>query len=400
MIEHPKDIRIEEYDYPLREPQIAKYPLHERDQSKLLFYNQGRITQHQFTDAPDLLPGDSLLVFNETKVVQARLIFQKPTSARIEIFVLEPYDKEVQEAFQSYGQGDWKCFVGNAKKWKEGELILSGENYFIKAHLKHQAGNAFIIHFEWNTDQSFSQILNKAGEIPLPPYLKRKAEPDDRSRYQTVYARHDGSVAAPTAGLHFTKPILQKLEAKGINTARVTLHVGAGTFKPVTERTIGEHEMHTEKIVVGNQTLQELKNPGRKIIAVGTTSVRTLESIYWYGVKLMNDPSAEFIVPQWLPYDQGGLKLPSKEQALEALMHKLEQEQSTFLRGETRLIIAPGYTYKIVSAMFTNFHLPKSTLLLLVAAYLGSDWRKVYDYALDNNFRFLSYGDSCLFIKE
>ena len=398
-MQHPKNIRIEDYDYPLKESLIAKYPLKQRDHSKLLFYNHGKISQHQFSEAPGLLPADSLLVFNETRVVQARLLFQKATGARIEIFVLKPHNQDIQEAFQNYGGGEWECFVGNAKKWKEGKLTLTGDDFELKATRKEQIGNAYIIHFEWDKDKTFAQILEKAGEIPLPPYIKREPEKSDRTRYQTVYARNNGSVAAPTAGLHFTQDTLKRLERKNIQKTGVTLHVGAGTFKPVSENTIGEHEMHTEQIVVSKNTLKQLRDENQRIVAVGTTSVRTLESLYWYAVKLMENSSATFTIEQWYPYDNKLQHLPTKTEALNLLINKLENEQEENLRGETQLIIAPGYDYKIVDAMFTNFHLPKSTLLLLVAAYLGNDWRHVYDYALANNFRLLSYGDSCLLIK-
>jgi len=398
-MQHPKNIRIKDYDYPLKETLIAKYPLKYRDQSKLLFYNYGKISEHKFSDVPELLPKNSLLVFNETKVVQARLLFNKPTGARIEIFVLEPNNKDIQEAFQSYGEGEWKCFVGNAKKWKEDSLTLKGEDFALQATLKEQSGNSFIIHFKWDQDKPFSQILEKAGEIPLPPYLKREAEPSDRSRYQTVYARQNGSVAAPTAGLHFTEETLKRLNEKNVQSTKGTLHVGAGTFKPVSEKTIGEHEMHTEQIVVERKTIEQLLIDERMIIAVGTTSVRTLESIYWYGVKLSEDFSAAFSIDQWFPYDYKSQTLPSKKAALHNILNKLDREHKEYIRGETQIIIAPGYNYKVVDAMFTNFHLPKSTLLLLVSAYLGDDWQKVYHYALENDFRFLSYGDSCLFIK-
>ena len=399
MTRHPHQIRIEDYDYPLEETLIAKYPLEQRDQSRLLFYRKGTITEHKFYEAPELLPSNSMLVFNETKVVQARLLFKKPTGARIEIFVLEPNNKDIHEAFQSYGEGEWRCFVGNAKKWKEGTLTLQGEDFELQATQKEQSGNSFLIRFKWDRDKPFSQILEKAGEIPLPPYLKREAQPSDRSRYQTVYARQNGSVAAPTAGLHFTEKTLNRLNEKNIQSTKVTLHVGAGTFKPVSEKTIGEHEMHTEQIVVGRKTIEQLLLDERMIVAVGTTSVRTLESLYWYGVKLSEDSSAAFSINQWFPYESITKTLPSKKAALLNILDKLDREQKEYIRGETQVIIAPGYNYKLVDAMFTNFHMPKSTLLLLVAAYLGEDWRKVYHYALENNFRFLSYGDSCLFIK-
>lgn len=399
-MQHPKNIRISDYDYPLDKSAIAKYPLERRDQSGLLYYHAGQISRHHFHESPELLPADSTLVFNETKVVQARLLFQKPTGAQIEIFVLEPHKQDIQQAFQSYGEGEWKCFVGNAKKWKDGDLTLEGKDYRLRATQIERKGNAFVIRFRWDASRTFAEILEKAGKTPLPPYISRDAEPSDRSRYQTVYARHDGSVAAPTAGLHFTDEILNQIRRKGITTEKVTLHVGAGTFKPVSEETIGKHQMHTEKVIVSKQTIHNLLEQNRRIIAVGTTSVRTLESLYWYSVKLIKQGAeANFSINQWFPYDNADYQLPSRKKALKILLDKMEREQSDYIKGETQLIIAPGYEYQIVDAMFTNFHMPRSTLLLLVAAYLGEDWRKVYDYALNHNFRFLSYGDSCLFIK-
>lgn len=395
---HPRDIAIEEFNYPLPDEKIAKYPLANRDASKLLHYHGGNIENTVFKQVPEIIPSDSLLIFNETKVVQARLQFKKTSGAHIEVFILEPYNTDIQSAFQSSEGSMWKCFVGNAKKWKDQNIFLEiNDHITLEAQKIKQEGNTFIVSLSWNSEDTFSNILLKAGEIPLPPYLKREAEPDDRKRYQTVFARLDGSVAAPTAGLHFTNEILFQLQQKNIPTAKVTLHVGAGTFKPVDSEAIGDHEMHNEQIVVKTDTLIHLaKHAHKRFTPIGTTSVRTLESIYWYGVMLLEKgDQAVFDIPQWFPYENHNAI--SKEQSLQAVIAKLQQNNQSQLTGQTRLMIAPGYKYHMVDAMFTNFHQPKSTLLLLVSAFLGEDWKKIYDYALAHNFRFLSYGDSCYF---
>lgn len=398
-------IQIEEYNYNLPDDRIAKFPLANRDQSKLLYIKNGLVSERKFVEIPDLLPKNSLLVFNETKVIRARLLFRKKTGAMIEIFCLEPVkpSNDFQLAFQETSPVVWKCLVGNAKRWKSGELEMElereGKPVLMKAKMVEKLSDAFLIRFSWVPDDLvFTEIIEQSGLVPLPPYLNREAEETDKTRYQTVYAKFDGSVAAPTAGLHFTNHLLKEIEAKGIEEGKVTLHVGAGTFKPVIADAIADHEMHTEKIVVSLNTLKQLlykiKDP---VIPVGTTSMRTLESLFWLGLKL-NMGDEELAVEQWDPYH---LTIPdgfNSVKALTELVDHLEKNRLEELKAETRLMIAPGYEFKLCSGIVTNFHQPKSTLLLLVSALIGKDWRKAYDFALENNFRFLSYGDSCLFL--
>ncbi len=396
----PKQISIDQFDYPLPEEKIAKYPLKRRDESKLLLYKHGQITSHLFMEVPDLLPDDTLFIFNETKVVHARLNFRKETGASIEIFILEPYDADVQSAFGSTGPVRWKCLVGNAKKWKSEPLYLKLENgVTLKAENEGREHDAYIIKLSSNSAKPFSELLSLAGEVPLPPYLKRKAIDSDKKRYQTVFARNDGSVAAPTAGLHFTEDLLRQVKQKSILSAKVTLHVGAGTFKPVIEKEAGKHRMHAERMVIPKKSVLQLHDHAEKrFTPVGTTSIRTLESLYWFGVKIeIQGSDAEFDIPQWFPYENQSTI--SRKKALANVIDLLNKKQVEQLTGKTRLMIAPGYQYRMADAMFTNFHQPKSTLLLLVSAFLGSDWEKVYHYALKNGFRFLSYGDSCYFLK-
>ncbi|MEA3503816.1 MAG: S-adenosylmethionine:tRNA ribosyltransferase-isomerase [Bacteroidota bacterium] len=397
---NPRSIQIEGFNYNLPDSKIAKYPLDHRDQAKLLYYKNGDISEKKFIDIENFLPKDSLIIYNETKVVQARMLFRKPTGALIEIFILEPYMQDIQTGFQSRKAGLWKCFIGNAKKWKQGKLSMKIENTILYVEKDKQEGNSYIVKFSWDSDNTFSELLEQAGTIPLPPYLNREAEDSDKKRYQTVFAKNDGSVAAPTAGLHFTDEIIKNLEKKGFNNAKVTLHVGAGTFKPVDTDTIGEHEMHTEQIIIEKAEIKKLLDKKySKRIAVGTTSVRTLESLYWFGAKLLlHKEEQNFEIFQWDPYTLDSDNI-STNKSLEAVISYMEKNKINLLTGKTQLLIAPGYKYRVVDAMFTNFHQPKSTLLLLVAAYLGDDWKKIYDFALENNFRFLSYGDSCLFIK-
>ncbi len=399
-------IRIEDYNYPLPEERIAKYPLAQRDSSKLLFLKGNHIEEKRFAELPGLLPENTLLLFNETRVIQARLLFQKSTGARIEIFCLEPVSpvNDFQLAFQQQPPVVWKCLVGNARRWKSGRLetVLQLKNREVRLHaeIRKRIEDAFLIAFSWEPgDVSFADILESSGLTPLPPYLHREAEETDKTRYQTVYARLNGSVAAPTAGLHFTKSILQQLEEKGIDKDKLILHVGAGTFKPVSSETIGDHVMHNEQIRVSLTTLKHLLAARQKfVIPVGTTSVRSLESLYWMGLRLHLGLKNPFSVLQWDPYR---LETPdgfSPQQALETLIAYLEQEKLSELKGETRLMIVPGYPFRFVRGLITNFHQPKSTLLLLVSALIGNRWKKAYDFALKHHFRFLSYGDSCLFL--
>lgn len=399
-------IRIEDYNYPLPDKQIAKFPLEQRDQSRLLFMNKGEITEKKFFDIPDLLPNNCLLLFNETKVIQARLMFQKPTGAKIEIFCLEPIEpvNDFQLAMLQKSPVIWKCLIGGAKKMGKAKissvLKINGQEITLFAEKKEKQNDAFLVEFSWTPDNiHFSEILETSGLTPLPPYLHREAEASDKERYQTVYARLDGSVAAPTAGLHFTENIFALLRQKGIDTDKLVLHVGAGTFKPVSSDTIDTHEMHTEKIRVSFQTLKHLLTASEKaIIPVGTTSMRSLESLFWMAINYYHGKEDYTQVEQWDPYQ---VEIPenfNSIKALKLLISALEKENKDMLEGETRMIIVPGYEFRFAKGLVTNFHQPKSTLLLLVAALIGEKWKDAYDYALKNRFRFLSYGDSCLFL--
>lgn len=399
------DIQIEDYNYNLPDERIAKYPLDKRDTSKLLISRDGEIGEDTFCNLAGYLPDNSLMVFNNTKVIQARLHFRKSTGAQIEIFCLEPHlPNDYQVNFQQTHTCSWICLVGNLKKWKEGELIkeidINGEKVEIRAKRIQSHGDSHIIQFEWDKPVSFSEILDVAGELPIPPYLNRDTEEKDKQTYQTVYSKIDGSVAAPTAGLHFTPEVFDSLKNKGIKTAEITLHVGAGTFKPVKSEQIADHVMHAEFISVRKEIIAQLLNHNGKIIAVGTTSVRTLESLYYIGQMLESDSHADNLkVLQWQPYEDGA-KITVK-QALTNIISYLDKNKLSSLIAETQIMIAPGYTYRIVDGIVTNFHQPKSTLLLLVSAFVGgANWKKIYQYALENNFRFLSYGDSSLLLKE
>lgn len=406
-MKHPGYINIEDYNYDLPSNRIAKFPLSQRDESKLLIYKNGDLNQAVFKDIDQLLPSNSLLFFNDTKVIQARLHFFKESGAKIEIFCLEPMQptSEIQLAFEQKSPVVWKCFIGNAKKWKEGSLkkIIKFENDEIEFFAKRigMEGEAHLVEFSWvPISYNFSQLLESAGLVPLPPYLNREAEKEDKDRYQTIYAQHNGSVAAPTAGLHFTDDVFRKLDKKNIKTDEVILHVGAGTFKPVSADKINDHEMHTEKIIIRKSSIENLiRKRNKKIIAVGTTTVRTLESVYWFGVKLMVDKSPVFNIQQWDPYQEKYQLNKSVIEILEAVLDFMNKNELEELKGATQLMIAPGYSFNIVDILITNFHQPKSTLLLLVSAFMGSDWKQAYQYASDHDFRFLSYGDSCLFFK-
>ncbi len=399
------EIKIEDYNYPLSDERIAKYPLKQRDYSKLLYLENGNLSEKKFKEIPELLPKDSLLLFNETKVIQARLKFQKETGAKIEIFCLEPVEpvNDFQLAFQQTSPVVWKCMVGNAKRWKTGKLKsifnFHGKEICLEAEIKERLTDSWLINFEWdNPEIKFHEIIEQNGLTPLPPYLNREAEESDKDRYQTVYANFDGSVAAPTAGLHFTKNILEEIKQKGIKTAKLTLHVGAGTFKPVSAEKIADHEMHTERVIVSKETLLKIKNNLHKnIIPVGTTSMRTLESLFWMALKLKRGNNS-MSVDQWDPYQ---LEVPTEFNSLAALnilFKFLEEKGVESIIGETRLMIAPGYKFRFATGLITNFHQPKSTLLLLVSALIGKKWEEAYDFAMKNDFRFLSYGDSCLFL--
>lgn len=397
---HPKQIRIEDYTYQLPEEKIAAFPKSDRDSSKLLVYKNGRISENIYRNIDEYLHSGSLLVFNNTKVVQARLFFKKETGAQIEVFCLESAEqKDTATAFSQTGKVLWKCLLGGASKWKDGKLSLKVNNISIEIENKGKEGAVFLIEFSWQPAHlSFAEILHVAGKMPLPPYIKRKAEILDECTYQTIYSKEEGSVAAPTAGLHFTETIFRKLDAKNIQKLFVTLHVGAGTFKPVKSEFIADHEMHAEWIDVSLETIDRIRLQNTSIVAVGTTSMRTLESLYWMGLKSFYNPDISFQelqIKQWEVYELEGSSI-SVNEALTALISYLEKRKLSSIIIPTQIIIAPGYNYKIAKTLITNFHQPNSTLLLLVAALIGEDWTKVYKYALENDFRFLSYGDGCL----
>ena len=428
----PKHIQIKDYNYPLPEERIAKFPLAQRDKSKLLVYRHGDISQDTFCHLPEYLPKGALMIFNNTRVVRARLHFRKstapysdgqrigtrepsqhdamgiasggtstkPQGALIEIFILEPaLPVEYQENFLSRGRCSWYCLVGNLKKWKTGSLHqqiqIGEETVTLSATRGETHGTSHQIDFTWDTDHTWAEILEATGELPIPPYLNRKTEQSDLTTYQTVYSKVKGSVAAPTAGLHFTPEVLAELDSHGIEREEVTLHVGAGTFKPVKSEEIGDHDMHTEHIAVNRTTIERLIAHEGSAIAVGTTSVRTLESLYYMGLLAMQGKE-DLHVEQWMPYAEHAEALPDTCQALQALLKYMDERALDILHSSTQIIIAPGYKFHIVKMMVTNFHQPQSTLLLLVSAFVQGNWRSIYDYALENDFRFLSYGDSSL----
>jgi S-adenosylmethionine:tRNA ribosyltransferase-isomerase len=395
------EIHIEDYAYPLEESRIAKYPLPERDSSKLLHYKSGNVSEYVFRDLPSLLPDNSMMVFNDTKVVPARLHFAKPTGANIEIFCLEPVKPaEYNTAFAATDSSTWKCVIGNAKKWKGDVLELINpldsreiSDLSMTAVLEDRDGQTGLVRFEWKGGFPFSRVLEICGTIPIPPYLNRESEALDVERYQTLYARIRGSVAAPTAGLHFTQAVLDRIREKGIRTETVCLHVGAGTFLPVKGSLVSRHSMHREPFVVSKALLEALRDGNRSVTAVGTTSVRTLESLYYAGVSCLEKGVPED-VEQWAPYTR---EYPySTREALDAIVRYLDANGFESLSLGTRIIIVPGFRFRIVNRLVTNFHQPESTLILLVSAFVGGDWRTIYDYALSHGFRFLSYGDSSL----
>jgi S-adenosylmethionine:tRNA ribosyltransferase-isomerase len=403
---HPEKIFIKDFTYVLPEERIAKYPLFVRDQSKLLIYKNGKIEEDIYYNLDTSIPSDSLLVFNNTKVVKARLTFKKSTESIIELFCLEPTEgySDITTAMMQKEKVLWKCLVGGAKKWKDEPLLKMIKKDSIEIELTakkiKRLTDDFLIELSWNDSSlSFAEVLHYAGFVPLPPYLNREAEETDKERYQTIYAKYEGSVAAPTAGLHFTENLFQKLDKKNIYRNFVTLHVGAGTFKPVKTETIAEHEMHSEFFEVKKEFIEDLlQHLDKKIIAVGTTSLRTIESLYWLGVKIIFQPEVsqhDLDLQQWEVYDIDANSI-STQQALQALLQWMNKNETEILITKTQIIIVPGYELKVANALITNFHQPQSTLLLLVAAIVGTDWRKIYDYALENNFRFLSYGDGSL----
>lgn len=420
-----KHIKISDYNYDLPDERIAKFPIAQRDHSKLLVYKHGEVSDDVFHHLPTYLPQGALMIFNNTKVIQARLHFRKETGALIEVFLMEPAEPTDYELmFQTTGHCSWLCMIGNLKKWKEGNLMrdfeIKGHKLTLSATMRRGdalgseaqemvakgGGTNYWVDFDWDNEKvSFAEILEAVGELPIPPYLNRKTEESDKTTYQTVYSKIKGSVAAPTAGLHFTDAVLKDLDAHGIDREEVTLHVGAGTFKPVKSLEIEGHQMHTEYIVVHRRSLEKLIKHECRVIAVGTTSVRTIESLYYMGVHLLKHPEAneeDLHVKQWDPYElseDGNLVDGiTPMQAIQAIIDYLDRNGLEALHSSTQIIIAPGYQYKIVKMLVTNFHQPQSTLLLLVSAFLKGDWRKVYDYALSHDFRFLSYGDSSLLI--
>ena len=404
-MEDTKHIKISDYNYPLPDERIAKFPLKERDSSKLLVYSHGEIEERVFTSLPEYIEPGSLMIFNNTKVIQARLHFRKETGALIEIFCLEPIKpNDYVLNFQQTEHSAWLCMVGNLKKWKEGplhkEMTVKGKPLTLTATRGECHGTSHRIDFSWdNSEVTFADILEVFGELPIPPYLNRETQESDKETYQTVYSKIKGSVAAPTAGLHFTERVLDTLRNKGVDLEEVTLHVGAGTFRPVKSEEIAGHDMHTEYISVNRQTIEKLLKHGGETTAVGTTSVRTIESLYYIGVILESRPEAsqeELHVKQWMPYENETNITPI--QALQNILDYMERNHLDALHTSTQIIIAPGYEYKIVKRIVTNFHQPQSTLLLLVSAFVKGDWRKIYDYALAHDFRFLSYGDSSLLI--
>lgn len=402
-----QEINIEEYDYPLPDERIAKHPLVKRDACRLLVrQSDGTISDHIFSELDTLLPENSMLVYNNTRVINARLRFRKGydgSGAQIEIFCLEPaVPADYAQSFASTSCCTWTCFVGNSKRWKSGTLSgrinVNGRPVTLTAERKSRLDNASVVNFSWdNSDVTFSEIISAAGEIPIPPYLNRTTEETDSTDYQTVYSHIEGSVAAPTAGLHFTDELLERISQRGIPRRELTLHVGAGTFQPVKSDTIGEHQMHSEWIAVDRSLIAELAATDRKIIAVGTTSVRTLESLYHIGC-LISDGKQADEVPQWYPYSTARPML-SRREAFRQISDYLDENGLDVLIASTRIIIAPGYTYQVVDGMVTNFHQPRSTLLLLVSAFTGGDWRPMYDFALEHDYRFLSYGDGSLLLK-
>ena len=408
---HPKNINIKNYRYELPDDRIAKFPLEERDQSKLLVYKNEKITENTFSHIDEFLPEDSLIVFNNTKVIHARILFQKDSGTQIEIFCLEPADHfDFQVAFSSTGSCTWKCMVGNAKRWKEQDKMLIKTiqsptgNIELKAEKIGRQDDVFQIRFSWQPEHlHFGEVLHHAGILPLPPYLKRKNMESDEERYQTVYARHEGSVAAPTAGLHFTERVFEQLKQKNIHQTYLTLHVGAGTFKPIKTPSLAEHVMHEETVFISKESLMEIHQclfQKKPLIAVGTTSARTLESLYWHGVDLINGiTKGEMQVSQWAPYHTNK-KTISAVESIDTILKNLDKNNVDELKGSTQIIIAPGYEFKMVDILITNFHQPENSLILLIAAFVGKDWKKIYDHALENNFRFLSYGDSSVLFRS
>lgn len=409
--QHPKSLSIGNYDYSLPDKRIAQFPLERRDQSKLLIYRDGQISEIVFSNLHQFLPSGSLVIFNETRVIHARLLFYKDSGSPIEIFCLEPLApfRDHQQAFQQKEQAEWLCLVGNSKRWKSGQLVLNVNHYgqsisIYAERAKKLEGGTSRIRFSWTpSGLTFAEILEHAGKIPLPPYINRNPISKDNKTYQTIYASQDGSVAAPTAGLHFSDKVFSRLKEKNIDFLKFVLHVGAGTFRPVISDSLAGHEMHAEQVYLPLESLEKLRSSLNKpIIVIGTTTTRLLESLYWHGVKIIKGLAEghEMDVRQWDPYEELKQLEISREEALEAVITELKKSGSEELRGKTSLMITPGYRFRYPDILVTNFHQPRSTLLLLIAAFIGEDWRKAYQYALDHDFRFLSYGDGCLLFRR
>ena len=402
-------LRLEDYTYDLPETAIAKFPVAQRDQAKLLVYRSGTIADRRFEQLPEQLPPNSQLFFNDTKVIPARLRFQKEATeqgagAQIEIFLLHPVQpsKVMSQAMAARESCVWQCMIGNRRRWKASQIlrnVLTVDGKPVALRAKRIEGEDNQVYFQWDdTNVAFAEIVAASGQVPLPPYLNREATDEDRPRYQTVYSAHEGAVAAPTAGLHFTEAVLNKLTERGIGQHYLTLHVSAGTFQPIKEDNITQHPMHSEQMVVTKANLEALLNVQGPIIPVGTTSLRTLESIYWYGVMLQKQPKADFRVPKLIPYEHELKELPTLRQSVENILERMQRDQLTQLVGETEIFIFPGYRFRVCRGLVTNFHQPKSTLILLIAALVGQDWRMIYDHALRQHYRFLSYGDSSLLL--
>lgn len=401
MLPDPRLIRIDDFDYHLPPDRIAQFPPAKRGDSKLLFFDRGHIRTEIFSNLPSIVGSGFHFVMNDTRVVHARLIFQKPTGGVVEIFCLEPFAMDMEQGLLQKGTACWQCMVGGAKKWKRGGLRLEHNGVWLEANLEQRSAEVFIVRFTWQPEKlSFAGVLETFGKIPLPPYMQRPAVEVDSVRYQTTFAKNEGSVAAPTAGLHFTPTIIEKLRSAGNTVSYLTLHVGAGTFKPVSTQFIGDHEMHSEFFCVEKNFIEQLLNTAKRLVAVGTTSLRTVESIYWIGVKILAGKirsSEDIRIAQWEVYEIAENDV-TMNQSLDAILAFLEDSGASSLRAHTSIIIVPGYRFRMVHGLVTNFHLPKSTLLLLVAALAGPGWKQIYDYALADNFRFLSYGDASLII--
>ncbi len=394
-------IDLKAYEYTLPKEKIAKFPIEKRADSKLLLCKKGEISHYRFYDIPDLLPSDTLLVYNDTKVIPARLIFQRETGARIEIFLLKPVAPTtvIPEIMLAKHPVKWETMIGNVKKWKDGEILkgkvqVGSKEIALNAILKNR--DEKLVEFSWNDPEiAFVDVVEASGEVPLPPYLNRKPIEEDKNRYQTVYSEKEGAVAAPTAGLHFTKEVFEKLESKGIQKTQVTLHVSAGTFQPIKATEVTEHPMHSEQILVSRQTIEKILDHKGPIVAVGTTSVRTLESLYWYGVKILEEKVEDFLIEKLFPYE-ARTSTPTIQKSLKAVLKVMKNKKLETLIGSTEIFIFPGYQFKVISGLITNFHQPGSTLVLLIATILGENWKKVYEEALNKDYRFLSYGDSSL----